>query len=559
MSVKWNESRSRALRLPTSESGWRDEYQRRMDAYHLEPYTKGEADAYHLFSAFDVRGEEIAQTRRTFRDYAFIIDRAAESLFGGGLSLELQGGVLDDVDDRAGLEASILAEGQAVLDRSKFDRWADRLAWMCAIGRAGIECVRTSSTAPYRTKLVVRDPRVYACIYDDMTETELDKVIVTNVLFESEQLDQRGDVIANADGEQDTSLNIYRRVLTRDRVDVTVNDQNQDEESGEHGLDDAVPFVNLVWGETSQVGHGNGTGRGILSVLAAADSLSAQVHAIATRYGDPKPYIKGATLSASPTAASTTRKVGVFGYVLHGLPADAEVGYWEPKQNTIGSMLEAIGKLLDRVRHTFPVFAVYSGGASASGEALRTRSAAYMSEVLRARAAILPELSRAIDMAVAMDRDVPYSGEDALFKLVPGPVFPADLQKEIETLEIVRQANLITPADYVRHMQRLGVVDPDRDPSEYAMEAMDAGGAAMNVFGGARDASAVAESARAVEALSELMESTEEASKALDEASRILSAMSSAPESERGQMVADALRVVRSAADALPSIDDDVN
>lgn len=549
MTTSWPDTSASPLRYPTTEAAWRDAYQRRIDAYQMQPYSSSEAAAYHLFKATSLTGDEIARTHRVFRDYAFIVDRGAESLFGGSLTLELQGDLLDpeDLERDPGLEERTIREGEAVLRRSNFTGQLDRIGWACAgPGRCGLELVRMSSKAPYRTKMVFRDPRLYAVVYDDATETEVEEVAITNQLFAADELDQGGDPIAGLTGEG-TTLNVYQRVLTRDTVTVTMNGEPLPEQSGTHNLGH-VPFVNMVWGETDQPGHGVGAGFGILSVLAAADSLVAQIHAIATRYGDPKPYAKGFILDRS--SGTSTMRAGRFGSWLSGIPTDGEVGYMEPKGNIVKELLLAIDKCLDRVRQTFPVFAVFSGGANASGEALRTLSAAYVASILKARASILPELARAVDMAVAMDKGVHLEPERPVYRFVAGPVLPSDRKAELEALEIVRQAGMITRGDYVRHLQALGIIDKAQDPETYALEAQDQAGMAQATFGGG-DPSAPPESAQMVDALTAMLETAETVADDMREVSQLLAGLEGAPEAERASLVSQALAILSDATAVL--------
>jgi len=552
MTTTWPDTSASPLRYPTTEAEWRDAYQRRIDAFQMQPYSAAEAEAYHLFSAMDLRGNEIARTHRVFRDYVFIVERGAESLFGGGLSLELQGDLLDQADTERdpGLEQRTIQEGEAVLRRSNFANQLSRIGWACAgPGRCGIELVRMESSAPYRTKMVFRDPRIYAVVFDDATDTEVRRVAITNQYFTAEELDQGGDAIASLSGGEGATLNIYTRILTPETITVSMNGDPVPSESGAHNLGH-VPFVNLVWGETDQPGHGVGAGFGILSVLAAADSLVAQVHAIATRYGAPMPYLKGASLGGAPGATTTNRNVGRFGTWMHSLPANAELGYLEPSGNPIKELLLAVDKCLDRVRQTFPVFAVFSGGASASGEALRTLSAAYVASILKVRGNILPELARAVDMAVAMDRGVHLEPDRPVYRFVAGPVLPSDKKAELEALEIVRQAGMITPGDYVRHLQTLGVIDKAKDPETYATEAQDRAGMAQNTFGGV-DPTAPPEAQQMVDNLTAMLETAETVGDDLREVSELLAGLEEASEVERADIVGRALAILSDATAVL--------
>ena len=439
---------------PTSMAQWHDRYIALRCAYEMQDYDGQMRRALRLFEALDDQSEKelIAQTRRLHTDLRFVVDRNAAALFGNVASLEIA--------QLAGLSSRLaeqnLTAGQQVWRRSSMTRQLGLLSTNIASqGRMGIEVVRANSNQPYETALALHWPHTYNVEYDRLTGTRIKRVTIKRGYWRQTDPDP-------TTGDAEQVLEVYTRILTDTEIrvfrQVGADSRLVEEESGPHGLG-VVPFVNLVWQPYSEPGHGLFAAHGIEPALALSDSLMTVANAAAKRFGAPLPYVTGATLGQD--------NAGHFGRWMYSKNEKTVFGYMEPTMSGITAVLATINQALTDMRNTFPSFAVFGGGANASGEALKMRQEAFEAKVGSARLNILPGMAEAVAMAVAMDDNRAHDRDTDLFSLRTGPIIPVNVTGEIDILDKARAGKGLTQVDYVRGLQRLGVVGEQEDPEKY--------------------------------------------------------------------------------------------
>jgi len=445
---------------PRSESEWQDRYSTLRDMYHLEPYTESEIDGLHLFRAEDDSGDDLARTRRLVRDFAFVIDKNADHLFVGGITVDPA-----QADDDANEDAARDAEqGAAILSRSKIGRRLSMLAHNLAMGRGGIEVrldPREEGEFAYKARLVPHAPETYSVTTDDATGLEIERVVIRSTYYDADDTSGSGDVMGDA------RLHTYVRTLTRDEVVVELDGERVEEESGPHGLG-VVPFVNLVPRPTREAEHGVSAAHGLEQALALIDSLYTQAHATGARFADPLLTGKNVNLSGS--------SVGRFGRSLYWEErpnVSTEVKYVEPSMAGVSGILKAIDSLHKTARGTMPEFGLFDASSAASGEALKTLQQAFVAKVYRSRANVLPGLAEAVQMAVHLERNEAHNADAEMFRVTTGPVIPGDTAAEMAVVLDAKGEGLISTPDSIRHLQRLGIVPAHHDPEEYAIKVQE--------------------------------------------------------------------------------------
>lgn len=451
------ETQDKYGRYPRSESEWQGRYEHLRACYHLEPYDEGEIDGLHLFRAEDADGNDLARTRRILRDFSFVIDKDADHLFRGGLTLDTAQADDDTSDDLTALKD----QGEAILTRSRLRSRLGMMAHDICLGRGGLEAQRVprrEGETTYRTRIVFHRPETYTVVTDDETGSEIESVTIRSTVFAADDYNDDGSL------RPDAVLHSYVRRLTKDEVIVTLDGELVEEESGPHGLDEAVPFVNLVFKPTRETEHGVSAAHGLELAIAMLDSLYTQAHATGARFADPILAGKNVNLSGS--------SVGRFGRSLYWEQkpgVESEVGYIEPAMSGVTGILSAIEKLHSSARATMPEFGLFDASAAASGEALKTLQAAFVAKIEAARANVLPQIAEIIGIAVEMERDSAHDPDVTLFRVSTGPVLPTDAQGEMSIIMDAKDGGLISTADSIRHLQRLGLVPAHHDPEEYAI------------------------------------------------------------------------------------------
>lgn len=434
---------------PATEAGWRELYDLRWQMYMMSPYGGGQQRGEHLFRAFDDSGNEIDQTRRIFRYFGFIADTDAAALAGTDIALETAG-------RRAGTSRPAqLDAGEVVWRRSRVATQAPLwFTMLCGLGDYCVEAVRTSPRPPYRTRLVGYDPRLTTLVYDDETGMEL---VEARICIDNQNPTERRD------GKGAPTTDRYERVLTRGRIDIYRNGVLSEGESGPHNAG-VVPLVHLRCLPWDQPEHSLCAAAGVERGLMKLDSLATQISAIGTRYGNPTMVVRGAKLGANSRAQR-------FGYMIDGVPADGAVEYLEAKFANIPALLQHMQALHSHIRDTSPEFLFASDAAQESAEARSLRGQAFEAKMRSMRGRVYGALAEITGVAVAMDQNRAFDLGESLYKIEAPPILPRNIKVELESLELVKSA--IKRADYVRHLQRLGMVGMEHDPEAYAAEVQD--------------------------------------------------------------------------------------
>lgn len=440
--------------FPQTHEEWLERYSWLEDAYLGEAYSQGDVTALHLFRALDTAGDEIATTRRLTRDVQHVVDTDAQAL-SQGLVLELDG------DD-----AKRLAEGAAIWraggTTEQVGTWARRCV---SLGDVFIEPVRRQEKRPYGVRLIGYDPRQVRTVYDDQTGTVIVEATITTDYYEPPK---------PGESVRDQVAHAYRRVLTPTEIAVTLDGEPVEEESGPHGLG-VVPLAHAQCIPWTDPDHGLWAAVGLESALAYVDSVLTQAFAVGNRYGNPLLVVRGAKLTA-------TSDVHKFGRVISGVPADGSVEIVEASLEQIRALLAAADQARAMARETLPEFLFTDAGASASGRALNFRASAFAAKVRDMRDRFYGALTTATAYAVAMEADRPYDPDDAAFRVDAPPALPVNTAEEVEVLHGILDHDGLTHADYVRHLQRLGIVPRDADPDEYAIATLDQRGTRAREF-----------------------------------------------------------------------------
>lgn len=443
---------------PTTESAWRDRLEWLLSCYTGDGYSAAAEEAWQLFSAYDPDGKLLARTRRVFGDFRFVTDRNAAALTGGRLVPQIP-------DETSGDEATkrsqaVLAEVRGAWARSNLDGLSGLMATQLAMyGWCGLEARREHAGRPHGTRVVYHEPATFTPVFDDATGTELVQVTITRRYRDAADVDQAGNVAESA------TTHVYQRVLTAESVEVTIDGQRQDAESGKHGAG-VVPFVLLAWQPVTDLAHGLNAAHGIESAIAELDGIATQVSAAGKRFASPIPTVTGGRVANGGDQ-------GQFGRWLFSTNESAKFGYMEPSMEGLTALLDAMDRIGGRVRDTYPEFALFSGGANLSAEALRLRGAAFESKVLGVRSRVLPAIGRILGIAAAMEQDRTYDPLNDRVDIAAGPVLPPDVTAEIKAVGDLKREGLITTVDAIRRAQALGYVPADADPVKYAEQVQD--------------------------------------------------------------------------------------
>jgi hypothetical protein len=425
---------------------WVQRYGMRRLAYLMAPYGAGEVAYYGLFTARDPYNNVIAFTRRVNADFRFIVEKDVAAVVGP-LSLEVVPAVKLVSEEAAVI---LQAEGEAIWQRSGLDGWWERAVRDAAIcGSMFMEAVRDGES----TRVVSYPPENCEAVYDDYG-TRLVRLWVRMTVYE-------GSESPDAVNVRDNIGKTIARRIDSERVDVWIDGVKQPDGvngAGPHFFG-VCPAVHVPWVPYSQPEHGLGSGEGIDAALAMADSLASQMAAIGNRHANPILLGKG---------------VGLQGIDLFKLgrsiqfDGDGEVSYLEANLQGVTALLDQANTVMANVRATNPQFALYSAGANASGEALRTLGAGYVSYIEAIRRRVHGALALVTAYARSMAAGETWRADRAVYRVAAPPVLPADVATETERAKMLVAEGLMTRADAIRHLQRLGVVDPEQSPVEYA-------------------------------------------------------------------------------------------
>lgn len=433
------------LRPPETPEEWAKEYERRRAIAYGEPYTVDEVLAYGIFRAVDETGSAPSDESiplREAEDIRFVQSVNSAALFRSGPMLEPGEGE----DGEAQTEA-----GQAVWKRSSIKVqagvWSDMLA---SIGELPLEAVRY----PDGVRLVGYDPEQVTATFDTETSTKLLRFTVIAPYMDPDDTNEYGEVTGPG------ILHTYKRVVDATEIKVWIDGEYQEALSGPHNFGE-IPCAFVVWDEMpGDPTHGVPCSHGMEARVARMDSISCQIDAAGKRYANPMLGVTGAKLE--------DENVFRLGRILSGLPAGGGAAYIEPSM----SGLDYLGKEYDRkqeaLRATRPEYIFHGAGASASGEALKVRAAQFVGKVEEVRGRVFDALARLTALAVQGDGGPSMEG----VRVTAPPVLPVDRVSSMDALTKAKQVGL-HPTDIAAELQRVGYVDPDRDPKDYGREMMD--------------------------------------------------------------------------------------
>lgn len=441
---------------PQTHEQWVSRYSWLSDSYTGEAYSVGDMKALGLFRALDPDGEVILETRRLTRDVQHVVNTGAGALWGPVATLDWQPGQRQATrrgPDR--LEAAARVWRRSRVQERK-GTWA---TWGASMGDVVIEAVRQNATRPYDSVLVAYDPRSCQIDYDDLTGTRIERIVIRLPTFEPDPVTPRGTVAGLS------PVHEYVRILTRDGVQVFLDGVEVAEETGDHGLGE-VPAVHLGWLPYIDPSHSLWTAPNLEQPLAMVDSLLTQVQAIGGRHANP--LLAGIGLKI-PAGSDILQ----FGRVVSGVPQGGDVKYVEANMQGVATLLEAATLARQQARDTLPEFLFSQAGAGASGAALRTWGSAFVSKIENIRARWSPGLARVTQFAALLDEGAAYDPDDEWFQVLAPPALPVDVGSEVDTLEKVMDRGGLKLVDYVRHLQRLGLVNSEVEPEAYAAELED--------------------------------------------------------------------------------------
>ena len=432
-----------ALLRPSTETSWKARYDWLFDRILQAPYSPADLKVLHMFRALDSNGEEMDVSRPVCGAVGFVARTGGRALTGNQV-------LNADETLPARRRAAAADLGATIWRRSRWPTRSATLGLNCAgAGDGYLEAVRLSGSYPYRAALVVRDPRNVSIVYD-AAGLEIERAVIEVKTFEPDP--------GSLSVTMDSPLHTYKRILTRDTIEVYRDGELQVEDSGEHGLG-VVPLVHVPFMTIgSEYEHGYGAAHGLEWAAAVVDSGWSQSKAIATRYANPTHVFTG----VRPEAGYEQ-----FGRAL-ALPRDAGAQVLETSLSQIGPILETITSVMEGKSAEYPEYLFAGAGANASGEALRYLGTAYVNKYSAPRRALYDAIARATEMAAMLDLDRPF--EDlGLYEVTGDPLLPTDVAGRAAL--VFQAADYLKPIDVARELQAIGLGIPaGADPGEYVAE-----------------------------------------------------------------------------------------
>lgn len=437
------------LRTPETWEEWQDEYQRREERYNGEGYNDAEIREWHLFEARTDADEVIARTQQLTRDHQLVAEIGGSAL---AIGATLQDGPVNS--------PALTAEGQQIWRRSGLlNNLTDPAKMLVKLGRVGIEAALNQDGEPI---LLLHEPDQYRVSYGITNRSEITRVAITIPYWDEVQIGPTGEVLDSG------TPHTYVRILTPEDVTTWIDGKIDDAQSGAHGLG-VVPFVNCTFNRVGLTEHGHHAAHGLAPAIAHYDAAFMQMRAIGNRNGNPLLVGRGVTFGSTSDAAS---KLGR----LLGLSDPAsDLHYLEISAQGIKVLLEAANAARLAARETLPEFLFAGAGADASGEALRWRASAFERKYAGVRESWFRQLATITQIAQIYGAGGAYDPAEAYYEVVGAPLLPPDVSGEMEALEATTRIQRLTPADYVRRYQRLGLVPSSADPDTYAAESQDQG------------------------------------------------------------------------------------
>lgn len=429
---------------PQGFSEWSEHYARREAAYRGGLYDRVQREAWRLFEARDPAGELIAETRRLTRDVQHVVDVDASALSASWTLEPTHEGT--DALAEAGL--SIWRRSGVIERRAQWARVG------ASLGDHHIEAVRM---APGDVRLVAYDPRFVHVEYDEATGTQIERVIVQMAVMDAPDV-SGGRLVESG------RVSMITRVLDRELVRVWEDGVLVSE--APHGLD-VVPWVHLPFLPYTDPAHGMWAAPGLDGPVAAVDSMLAAIGAVANRHGAPILHVSGAKLDTSGDSVFQPGRV-------LATPSGVGAGYIEATLTGLDTLLASAQQARAQARETLPEFLFVEAGATASGAALSMRATQFVSKMSEVRERWYSGVSRATEMALAMQREATLD-EAPKIRISAPPVLPADSRGESAVIRELYEGGYLLLEDAVQALQRLGYVPADVDPADYAEQLRDRG------------------------------------------------------------------------------------
>jgi hypothetical protein len=457
-----NERGNSGLRPPETPEEWAEEYERRRRVAYGEPYTIGEHISFQIFRAIDDATAEYSPQSIALREddsMRFVQRVNASALFRGEPSIQ----PVDAKDTRMDAATKVWTDTKP---KKKSKVWS---AMISSQGELPMESVKFGDGA---VRLVAYDPSMCVWTFDAETSSTLISLEVLAPYLEQDT-NERGEVMPGV-------VRQYKRLVTSERIDVWIDGEHDEDKSGEHGIKDAngkgvIPAAVMLWQPMpSDPTHGVPSSHGMDSAIARIDSMSAQMDAVSKRYANPYPVIKGAKV--------TDPDIFKFGRLASGLPVDASMEYLEPTMSGLREIREEKSNKRTNIQDTRPEFIFHGAGAAASGEALKVRAAQFEGQVLEVRGTVFSELARLVEIGVAYATGAAYDHADNWLIVDAPPVLPPDIEALLKALTSADTLKIISRADMVAAIQRVGLVPDDVDPTKYAAELEDAMGKRATTF-----------------------------------------------------------------------------
>lgn len=445
-----------SLQIPSSSSEWHDYQQEMWSAYLMEGYTEAQMAQLQLFLAYDegtgANGDDrdtIGETVPVVGDFPLVINTGLSIVSGGILGL-------DDPHENS----ADLSRAHRIWKRSRWQtRKREPVEQALSMGAGFIESQFLD--ADRRTVLVPHDPRSVEVQYDSAgLNIDYAEITINEV--------RRGDAVVDQ----------TKRILTPTTIQVERNGVTVAERSGPNPIG-YVPLVHLVPFPVPGCDpkHGLSVAHAIRVAKAQVDSAFAQANAIGSRQGNPMLVTTGAVIRDN---ADNPMQLG---RVL-GLPIGADAKFLTSDPAAIMACLNRAKAIRASYIQALPEFYFASMGAGESGEARRIKAAALQNKYDDVRVEIYGGITEVTRMAVDMEAGARFERDRNDFEILAAPVLNPDVQQVVKDTIALAKENLITKADAVRQLQRVGYVKADADPDEYAALLEDNTASAARVFFG---------------------------------------------------------------------------
>lgn len=433
---------------PTTAEAIREERGSRLRSALGLSYTDSDFRRLNLFRALDASDQLIAETRRVLPLIRFVVGVDASAIWTAGLSWRVATSRLGSEPDPVAVE--MLAEvGGEVWDRSRMDEVGPTWAWnLCALGDWCIEVVNS----PEGPVIIGHDPRRVRVEHDPLD------LRITRAIIDADYVDPPQPRADTGEYEGGGKEHRYRRILTPERIDVYLDGQLVQEESGPNMLG-VVPLVWLRFRRVGEYELSSWAGDGAEDAVAMIDSMLTQGQVVGGRHANPILVATGAQIAEGSELTQVGRTAS--------LPAGADLAWLEASLQGLREVGGMAASLLDAVMQSYPEFLFVDAGASSSGTALSYRAGAFVAKISPVRSSFYRGLSAAIGMAVAMGQGQPWTRAADLFEVDGGSALPMDIGAVSQMLRDLVADGLMLPADAVARLQSDGVIPDDLEPAEY--------------------------------------------------------------------------------------------